>query len=400
MQFKYRALKNNKIETAIINAEDEDSVVSYLKDNNFFLISVSPVRSLTLQSFLSNLPQFAAKEVVSFTRQLSIMMAAGLTIIQSLDILKKQITHPIMRTTVMDIDKQIRSGNSFSSALKRHPHLFTKMYVALIRSGEATGKLGEVMSKLADDLEKGRAVQNKIKGALIYPVAVLSVMIVLMIVMTTFVMPKLLELYKEFAVDLPFTTKMLIAISQFMIDYWFIVIGGFTAFVIAARSYLSTRAGRVRWDGFLLRIPVIGNVISMGAMVDMTRTMSILIGSGVSILEALEIVEGTTNSYTFQLAIRRIMSYVEKGKSLGDAFEAEAIFPPILIQMITVGESTGKLDETLSRISSYFEAETEIAIKTLTTLIEPFILIILGIAVGLLVFSIITPIYNLTSSFK
>jgi type II secretory pathway component PulF len=305
-----------------------------------------------------------------------------------------------MVVVIQNIQKDVLAGSTFSATLQKYPEHFPNLYIALVKSGEASGKLSEILLRLADNLEKQREFQSKIKSALTYPVIVFLGMIGIMFVMITFVIPKLLNLYKDFNIELPFTTQILIVVSSFLSQFWPLVIIAVIAAYKFAERYLKTDAGKLVLDTILLKLPVFGKIVSISSLVDATRTLSILIGSGVSILDTLGIIIETTGNTLYRNAFRNILKSVEKGVSLGNAFNNENMFPPILVQMITVGEMTGKLDDTMMRISHYFDLESEVAVKTITTLIEPLILIVLGVGVGFLVMSVITPIYNLTSSFK
>lgn len=397
MLFVYKALKENKIVQGKIDAENNDNAIRYLKSNGFF-----PIEVKTNTSFLGSLTFMGGisfTDVVDLTRQLAIMLNAGLTLIDSFDILKKQITKPQLLKVVEDLDKEVRAGNSFSSALRKYPQHFSNLYIALVRSGEVSGKLSDILLKLSENLEKEREFKGKMKGALIYPVIVIVGMILVMFVMITFVLPRLLGLYKDFNIDLPMTTKILIALSSFFSNYWIFMVAGVVVAVIILKRFLSTKHGKALYDQTILKLPVLGNVVKIGALVDSTRTLSILIQSGVSILEGLNIITETSDNSVYQNAFKSIYKQVEKGVSIGNAMIHENIFPPILVQMTIVGEQTGHLDETLQRISRYFELESELAIKAMTTLIEPLILVVLGFGVGFLVLSVITPIYNLTNSF-
>ncbi|NMB83764.1 type II secretion system F family protein [Candidatus Roizmanbacteria bacterium] len=400
-RFKYRAFKDNKIFSKTIEAENESGVVNYLKINGYFPLEVKkdePI-SLSLFGFITNRVSF--NDVVDLTRQLAIMLNAGLTLVDCFDILKKQINKPSLLKLIEDLDKNVRGGSSFSNALKKYPQYFSNLYISLVKSGEASGKLSDILLKLSENLEKQREFQGKIKGALIYPVVIMVGMVIVMFVMVTFVIPKLLSLYKDFNIELPVTTQILIVISDFTSKFWPLIIGGTFGFVVLIQNYLKTKNGKFLFDQASLKIPLVNNVVKISALVNATRTLAILIGSGVSILEALNIIIETTENIIFQEAFRKIHKQVEKGVSLGSAMQQyENIFPPILIQMTVVGEQTGHLDETLLRISRYFEVESELAVKAMTTLIEPAILVFLGLGVGTLVLSVITPIYNLTSSFQ
>lgn len=400
MLYQYRAVKNDVTEERTIEAESIDEVVEYLRRHNYFLIHVKPVRHMGASITSSLLHRITHHDIVDMTRQLSIMMIAGLTIVQALDILKKQQPKEELRTVIDDIEKQIKAGNTFSFALRRYPQYFPNLYIALIKSGEATGKLAEVLQKLSDNLEKEQQVKGRLRNALIYPGIVITAMVAVMFILMTFVVPKTLELYKEFDAELPLTTQILIFVSSFFANFWPLVLVGVAVLTYFVRAYLGTKSGKRTLDKILLSIPKVKNVIAYSALVNSTRTLAILIGSGVSILEALTIIVDTTDNVLYQEAFGRIYKEVERGRSLGAAFSNEAIFPPILVQMTVIGENTGHLDETLMRISNYFESESELAIKAMTTLIEPLILVVLGVGVGFIVLSIITPLYNLTNSFR
>lgn len=399
MKFSYKAIKDNEVVNASIEAATEIEVLNYLKKNAYTPISIKQDKPL-LPQFSAIFDKVAFVDIVDFTRQLAIMLNAGLTLVDCLSILEKQITKEEMVSLIKSIQKEILSGVTFSRALQKYPQHFPNLYIALVKSGEASGKLSEILLKLADNLEKQREFQAKIKGALTYPIVVLIGMFAIMFIMITFVIPKLLNLYKDFNIELPVTTKILMAVSSFLAQFWpLVIVGGFVASGFIQR-YLKTERGKLALDTVLLRLPIFGKIVSISSLVDSTRTLSILIGAGVSILDTLSIIVETTENSLYRISFKNILKQVEKGVSLGDSFNNEDLFPPILVQMVTVGERTGNLDDTMMRISHYFDLESEEAVKTITTLIEPLILVVLGVGVGFLVISVITPIYNLTSSFK
>lgn len=400
MYFKYKALKDKKSVENKIEAANSAAVIDYLQKNDYFPVWVKEIKEETPGFLSSFTDKVNFNDIVDFTRQVAIMLNAGLTLIDALDILKKQITKVSLKKLINDIDTKIRAGESFSSALKKYPDNFSNLYIALVRSGEASGKLGEILIRLADNLEKEREFKSKLRGALIYPIIVVVGMVIVMFVMVTFVVPKLLNLYKDFNISLPWTTLLLISISNFSVRFWPLIIFGTAAGWYFLGKYLKTKLGKEYFDRLVLRLPVFGNIIKISSLVDATRTLSILINAGVSILDALAIIIDTTGNVVYKNAFTSVSSSVEKGQSLGMSLEQEGIFPPILVQMSQVGEQTGNLDDTLMRLSKYFEMESEISIKTMTTMIEPIILLVLGFGVGFLVMSVITPIYNLTSSFK
>jgi len=400
MFFQYKALKDGKTITKKIEAASSEVVLQYLQKNDYFPISVEQVQDRNI-NFLDSLTQRVVfNDIVDFTRQVAIMLNAGLTLIDALEILKKQTVKLPLKKMIEAIDAKIKGGESFSDALKNYRGNFSNLYISLVKSGEASGKLGEILLRLADNLEKEREFKSKLKGALVYPAIIIIGMFVVMFIMVTFVLPKLLGLYKDFNVELPMSTKILIAISSFSAKFWPLVLVLIFVGFYFVKKYLATKVGKKSFDQLALKTPVFGHIISISALVESTRTLSILIGSGISILDALAIVIDSTDNSIFQEAFVTVRKKVEKGQSMGIALEQEGIFPPILVQMSQVGEQTGNLDDTLLRLSKYFEMESEMAVKTMTTLIEPLILVFLGVGVGFLVMSVITPIYNLTNSFK
>lgn len=400
MKFRYKAIKNNQVFVRDMEANNEESVLAYLKENDYIPVEIRQT-GVSQFSFLSSLFQKVSfNDIVDFTRQIAIMLNAGLTIVDSLEILKKQVTKPGLLKIIEDIDKNIKGGATFSTALQKYPGMFSNLYISLVKSGEASGKLSDILLRLAENLEKQREFKGKLKGALIYPVIVVVGMVTVMFIMVTFVVPRLLSLYKDFNIELPLSTKILVAISSFSAAFWPLIIAAVFAAFFMVRGYLKTATGKFLLDSTLMKLPVMGSVVKISSLVDATRTLSILIGAGVSILDGLRIVIETTENAIFKRAFTSILDRVQKGESLGNSLSEEGVFPPILVQMTIVGENTGKLDDTLMRLSRYFEMESEIAIKAMTTLIEPLILVFLGVGVGFLVFSVITPIYNLTNSFK
>jgi len=399
MKFSFKALKKDVVVQKTIDATSESEVLNYLRKNEYIPISITQNKAI-LPQFNALFDRVGFSDIVEFTRQLAIMLNAGLTLIDCFSILEKQIKKEGMLTIIHSIQKDILSGITFSKSLQKYPNHFPNLYIALVKSGEASGKMSEILLKLADNLEKQREFQGKIKSALTYPVVVLIGMVAIMMIMITFVIPKLLNLYKDFNIDLPISTKILIVISSFMAQFWPLVMVGIFVGISVLGRYIKTPAGKQAYDSLLLRLPFFGKIVSISSLVDATRTLSILIGAGVSIIDTLSIVVETTGNEIYRKAFLTIVKDVEKGVSLGNAFNNENLFPPILIQMVTVGEQTGNLDDTMMRISHYFDLESEGAIKSITTLIEPLILVLLGLGVGFLVISVITPIYNLTTSFK
>lgn len=397
MKFVYRAIKQGQIAKGEIDAKSKEKAIEILKANRITILDVAPKKNPIFNSdALVNHVSF--NEIVNLTRHLSIMLNAGLTITDSIEIIKKQSESKGLGKLIGGIEDEIRAGNSLSTALENHPDHFSNFYIALVKAGEASGKLDNVLDKLAHNLEKQREFKGKITGALIYPAIILVVMFVVIFLMITFVIPNLLNVYKSFDAQLPPQTLFLINLSDFFVAWWWLILISIGAAGWGILKYKQSRTGKKTLDRIMLHVPIVGKVLKVSALVDTTRTLSILVSSGVSLLDALDIITETTNNIVYQEALGNLRKGVEKGNPLWAIMEEQKVFPQILIQMTRVGEQTGKLDETLDHLSRYFEAESEMAVKALTTMIEPTVLVLLGITVGFVVFSIITPIFSLTSS--
>jgi type IV pilus assembly protein PilC len=266
-----------------------------------------------------------------------------------------------------------------------------------VRAGEAAGVMETVLNRLADSMEKNREFSGKVKGALVYPIIIIIGMVGVMIVMMVSVVPKLTSLYAEFSEELPLLTKMVIGLSNLILNFWWLLlllaVGGF----FALRTFISQPAGRRKWDDFIYKLPVMGPLLKEVMLTSITRTLSLLLGAGVSVVEANSIVAETVGNSVVEAEMVKISHQVEKGFPLSVAFSETTSFPPLVGQMIAVGEETGKMDEVLSRLSHYFEIEADLKVKGLTTALEPIILVIMGIGVGLLIYAIIMPIYQITN---
>jgi len=315
-----------------------------------------------------------------------------------LAILENQAS-PGMRKIIEEIRQDIEGGQDLSSSLGKHPEIFDQVYVALVRAGESAGVLEKVLERLADNLEKQKEFQGKIKSAMIYPAIIILGMITVAAIMVVFVIPKMATLYEEFQAQLPLPTRILVGISKFATSFWWLVLVMLGVLIFVFRFLFKNPAFRKQYDQLLFRLPIFGNIRQKSTLTEFTRTLGLLVGTGVLIVDALRILKGSLGSLIYQEAIEQTAKEVEKGLPLASALAETGVFPFVLPQMVSVGEETGKLDEVLERVSNYFQQESELAVKGLTSAIEPIIMIILGIGVAFLVISVIMPIYNLTSQF-
>ncbi len=399
-RFSYKAKdKAGKVVTGEVEAADMTSAAKLIKSKGFFVISLKP-KGDSLFGFLTKTKdKIKLSDVATFTRQLSTMITAGLPLTEALLILRSQ-SKKTMQKIVAQLLADVEAGESFSASLGKHPKVFGKSYIALVKSGEVGGVLDAVLMRLADNLEKQQAFGSKVKGALIYPIIVVVGMVVVIFIMMVFVIPKLLSLYDDFGTDLPLPTKILMGVSGFFVKYWFIIIAIFGIGFYILKLYRSTPEGRRKIDELIFKIPVYGELQRQVILTEVTRTLSMMVGAGVSILEALHITAEVVNNFVISDALIDASNQVEKGFPVAFAFSKHPeAFPFLLSQMVAVGEETGKMDEVLTKISHIYEVESDEKVKGLTSAIEPIIMVILGVGVGFLVIAVIMPIYNLTSSF-
>jgi len=398
-KFVYKARNQQGRERkGIVEAVGEREAVMALRQRELIVVEMHELGANLWYKFLVLISRVSFSDVVNFTRQLSTMITAGLPITESLSLLQDQAA-PAMSKVVSEILHDVQGGTSLRKALGKHPRVFSPIYLALIKSGEAAGVLDEVLEKLADNLERQQQFRSKVKGAMIYPAIILVGMVVVTIIMMVFVIPKMLDMYQEFGAELPVTTQILIDLVNFFQKFWYFLLIGLAGGIYGLRLWYKTPTGREKIDRLLLKAPIIGVLQQKIILSDVTRTLGMLVGSGVSIIQSLEIVSRAANNVIYEAALRKTAKSVEKGLPLGATIGRHKFFPPIMAQMIAVGEETGKLDEVLARVSIYFERESEEALKALTAFIEPIMMIILGIGVGFLMIAIIMPIYNLTASF-
>lgn len=399
--YKYKAFdaKGKQI-TGLVEAQSEDQAARLLKDKDLTIISLAVTSTSALSSLTSRFKKVGFSDIVNFTRQLSTMVTAGLSLPQSLSILQEQTTNPEFAKVISDIEHQIVGGGNLADALSKYPAYFSPIYISLVRAGESSGMFDKILTRLAETMESQREFRSKVVGAMIYPVIIIVGMVVVVTIMMIVVMPKLTDLYKDFGIDLPVTTQILISTSTFMVHFWWLMLLFVVGAAYAIRQFKKTPSGERLIDTYMLKIPLFGELQKKIILVEFTRTLSMLLSAGIHILDALRTLKGSLDNVLYREAVDDIASKIEKGFPIGETFAAHKEFPPIISQMIKVGEETGKLDETLLKVSLYFQAESENLVKGLTTAIEPIIMVILGVGVGFIVISVITPIYNLTAQFK
>jgi type IV pilus assembly protein PilC len=399
-RFNYKA-KDNKgnVITGEVEATNERHAANLVREKGLVVITITPIREGPLALIRKLRERITLGDVSTFTRQLSTMVNAGLPITESLLILRNQ-TKGAMQKVVSQILADVEGGVSLSAAMGKHPKVFSPTYIALLKSGEVGGVLDEVLARLADNMEKQQEFRGKVKGALIYPVIIIVGMILVALIMMIFVIPRLTSLYAEFEAELPVPTRILIGVSNFMFRFWPVIFGLVFLAIYGFSLYRKTKEGRRKTDELLFKLPIIGDLQRQIILTELTRTLSLMVGAGVSILEGLNISAGVVGNMVIADALRDAAKHVEKGFPVAYSFAKHPdAFPYILSQMVAVGEETGKMDEVLEKVSHVFEVESDQRVKGLTSAVEPIIMVFLGLGVGFLVIAIILPIYNLTSQF-
>jgi len=396
--YKAKNFKGDDLKGSV-EAKDRKQAVAVLREKQIFPYFLAEKK----ESFFGYLyrkifQKVSISDVANFTRQLATMINAGLPLTEALVILKTQSKSQIAEASA-SILRDVEGGSSLADALGKFPRIFSPVYIALVRAGEAAGVLDNILNRLADNLENQREFRAKIKGALTYPIIVVTGMIAVMLIMMIFVIPKLTSLYSEFNATLPQTTRILISLSNWLVKLWWLLPVLFVGAIYVFRLINSTTTGRRKIDELKFRIPIAGKLQNQITLAELTRTLGLLAGAGVSIVEALPIAAKTAGNLVIEEGVLAANKQVEKGFNLSAALAENPFFPPIISQMISVGEETGKLDEVLLKVSKYFQSESEESLKGLTSAIEPLIMILLGVGVGFLVIAIIMPIYNLTSQF-
>jgi type IV pilus assembly protein PilC len=399
-RFTYKAKdRSGKLITGEVEAQSINDAARLVRERKLFIISLRAKIDSPFDLVRRVRERITPSDVATFTRQLSTMINAGLPITEALLIMRSQ-SKGSMQKIVAQILADVEAGESLSSAMGRHSKVFSRTYMALVRSGEVGGVMDAVLARLADNLEKQEEFSGKVKGALIYPVVIVIGMVVVSVIMMVFVIPRLLSLYTDFNATLPLPTKILIGVSSFMASFWWLLLIIIGIGLYFLNIYRNTAAGRRKTDEMIFKIPVFGDLQRQVVLTELTRTLSLMVGAGVPILEALNITADVVNNSIVSDALRDSAHEVERGFPIAYAFgrHPEA-FPFLLSQMVAVGEETGKMDEVLTKISHIFEVDSDEKVKGLTSSIEPLVMVFLGVGVGFLVIAVILPIYNLTSQF-
>lgn len=365
-----------------------------LKDKGLVIIELRELAPSKLIG-LDILNRIKGKDLVIFSRQFAIMISANMAIVQSLKIIVDQTANLKLKSIILAVATKIDGGAKLSDSLADWPNVFSNFYVSVVRSGETSGKLDEILNYLADEMEKDYDMMSKIKGAMIYPIFVMSGLIVVGVIMMVYVVPKLTNILSEGGAELPITTRILIGTSGFLANYWLIILVIGIAIFFGLRFYINKPLGKKQFDYFKLKLPIFGKLLQLICLVRFTRSMNTLIVSGITISDSLKVAGGVVNNKIYEELIEKTIKEVDEGNSISSVFSKSNEIPKMVSQMISIGEKTGKLDVILERITSFYGRAIANTIANLMTLMEPLIMVVMGIAVGIMVAAIILPMYNL-----
>jgi type IV pilus assembly protein PilC len=382
-----------ELRTATVEAATAQDVVAQLRRQRMTVVKVDEqTKTKKVKGAIK------MRDIVIFTRQFSTMINAGLPLVQALDILAKQTENKVLAAVTRDIVFDVESGHTVADALAKHPKAFSELYVNMVAAGEAGGILDTILMRLATFMEKNDALVRKVKGAMIYPAVIMSVAAIAIAVLLIFVIPVFESMFAGVGMALPLPTRVVIGASDFLRGYWWALIAAITAGVFLLKRYYATSGGKLTIDRMLLRFPVLGDVLRKSAVSRFTRTLGTLISSGVSILDGLEITAKTAGNRVIQDAIMQSRASIAGGDTIAAPLQKSAVFPPMVISMIAVGEQTGGLDEMLSKIADFYDEEVDAAVSGLLSLLEPVMIVFLGVIVGGMVVAMYLPIFDMINA--
>jgi len=382
--------------TGEYDAEDRHDVSEYLRKRRVIITSIKKKPKEITISFLQR-TGVKVKDLCVFTRQFATMVNAGLPLVQCLDVLGRQMDKANFKSVINQVMMDVEGGSTLAEGLGKHPRVFSDLFTNMVAAGEAGGILDNILTRLAVYLEKADALQRKVKGALLYPSIVLFVAVGACIFMLVGVIPVFAKMFADFGGELPGPTRMVMGMSAFMRSYWWVLVLGLGAIVLGIRQYRNTSSGRLKTDQLLLRFPIIGNVLRKSAVARFTRTLGTLIGSGVPILQGLEITSKTAGNRVIQDAINEVSKSISQGDTIAEPLRESGVFPPMVVQMISIGEQTGSLDEMLSKIADFYDDEVDAAVEALTSAIEPVMIVVMGTMVGGMLVAMYLPIFKMAS---
>ena len=401
LNFQYRVRdKGGKELKGSLSGDSQALVITKLRSMGYVPIQITEVKPGLKREIHLRPGKVKQKDLAVFSRQFATMINSGLTLLRALAILEQQTESTILAKVIGEVRQDVETGSSLSAALGKHPKSFPSIYTAMVRAGEAGGVLDTVLTRLADTIEREVALRQKIKSAMTYPVVVLGMVICIMSAMLLFVVPTFKDLYADLGGTLPLPTRILLALSDIVKKYFLIIVGLFVMFMFFFRRWAKTPAGRFAVDRFKLRAPVFGPLVQKTAISRFARTLGSLAQSGVPLLQSLDIVSDTVGNSVVSRALDDVKEGVRQGESLSKPLEKHAVFPPMVVQMLSVGEETGALDTMLGKVADFYDDEVTATVEALTSLIEPIMIAFVGGGVGLMVVALYMPMFNIINLVK
>ena len=396
MTYAYTAVdRSGRTIKGKIDAESQQLVLARLQEQGYHVTGLTEHRKV---SFGFGSKRVKLEALVVFSRQLATMINAGISIVKCLDILGNQLKDPVLKPVVGQTMRDVKNGISLTDALAKHGNVFSKLYVNMIRAAELSGTLDEILDRLAGFLEYEMEVRTKIKSAMMYPVIVLIFSCLMIFTLMTFVLPKFKEIFDSMNVEMPIYTKLLFDASDLFKHFWYIPMILGVGVVVFIKQIGKTKKGRYQIDNFKLKVPIVGEIVQKMAISRFTRTFGTLVSSGVPMMRALEIVGETAGNAVIAKGVQTARESVREGQKISAPLEATGLFPTMVTHMIDVGEETGRLSDMLVKVSEFYEKEVDAAVKGLTSLIEPLLIVFMGVVVGFIAISVMGPIFKLVSS--
>jgi type IV pilus assembly protein PilC len=387
--------KTGKTHTGSLETESRNSLIEQLWKQEFVIISIDERQAGKGSVLKVGQPRVKSDQLVIFSRQLATMVDSGIPIVSALEVLGDQMDDKGFQATMKKLRDDVESGSSLSEATGRHPRIFSDFFTNMIRAGESSGRLDEILDRVASYIEKADALQRKVKASLFYPAFVSLLALAITAFLVVFVVPKFKEIFNSLGGQLPLPTMLLLGLSDIMRKYFVLEVVGIVLLVVAFRVYISTPGGRMWFDQLTLHLPIVGKLMQKVVIARFARTLATLVKSGVPILSSLEIVAKTAGNKIVERAVLKARSSIKEGENIADPLASSKVFPAMVTRMISVGEKTGELEKMLSKIADFYENEVDAAVTALTSLIEPLVIAILGVVIGGIVIALFMPVFKL-----
>jgi len=403
MKFRFKAkTQTGEYKEGVINSSSKEAATAILQENKLLPISITgeAKKGDLVKAILKYYDRVTEKELVVFFRQLSILIEARVPIVTSLTAIGEQTLNKYLSKVLSDMIVHIEDGVSFSSAMEKQKDVFSNLSINIIKAGEASGNLKKSIDYVAENIERNYTLYNRVKSALMYPMIVLAVFFVIGFVAVSFIVPKLTAIIKELNADIPWYTQVVIVIGDFMSTYWWAAAIIIVAIVCIIFYYVKSKGGKKEWDQLKLRLPISGTIFQYIYIARFAQNLAVLLAGGIPIVRALTIVSSVINNVVYEGIFLKAAEEVKKGGSMSSVFKKSPLIPPMVTHMIKIGEDSGQVDSVLGHISKFYDQETEMMTKNLSTLIEPILMVFIGVAVGFMAFAVLMPIYNIAGQIQ